>query len=62
MDIRKADDDLFPLEAPGSILLPRQFGVRGLLILTAVASVLMAILRMKGVSVEGFINVNGGLH
>jgi hypothetical protein len=43
------DEHTFPLEAPPVFGLPRQFGVRGLLIATTWAAVLLSYLRVRGV-------------
>jgi hypothetical protein len=43
---RQADDDVLPLEKPPSCFLPRRWGVRGMLVLVTLASVLMGFMQI----------------
>ena len=51
------DTELLPLEMPLSYFLPRRFGVRGMMVLVTLASMLTAALKILGVSTEMFLAV-----
>jgi hypothetical protein len=54
---RQLDDDVTPLEMPPSYFLPRRFGVRGMLVLVTLASVLMAFMQAVRVPAGVFLSV-----
>ena len=54
---RRLDDDITPLEMPSSYFLPRRFGVRGMLVLVTLASVLMALMQAVRVPAGIFLSV-----